>query len=283
MNKDKLTAICHKVRDKTGLPFNSVLIYFFMEIILKRLAESKYGEKFVFKGGFLLSNIVGLNTRSTVDIDLLLKNEMLSEENVRKIFSEILTDNHADVITYSIQSVDSIREEDSYGGFRVAILCKLDNIRQVVPLDIATGDIITPEPMTYKYTSVFFNEEFVIKAYTLETILAEKLQTLYVRNFLNSRSKDFYDFYIICKMQKEHLDQRLLLKACENTFRYRGTEFNLSEIEKLLLQLKGSESFAARWNAYAKKNSYVGTTSFSDTAEEILKLLQNMQSEKEEV
>lgn len=156
-------------------------------------------------------------------------------------------------------------------------MCKLDNIKQVVPLDIATGDIITPEPMAYKYTSVFFDEELIVQAYTLETILAEKLQTLYVRNFLNSRSKDFYDFYIICKMQKAHLDKSMLIKACENTFRYRGTEFNLSEIEKLLVQLQCDESFVVRWHAYAKKNSYVGTISFSDTIEEILKLVRHMQ------
>ncbi|NEZ74028.1 nucleotidyl transferase AbiEii/AbiGii toxin family protein [Clostridium botulinum] len=116
-----------------------------------------------------------------------------------------------------------IKEEDRYGGFRVSILCKLENIRQIVPLDIATGDIITPQPIDYRYISVFGNEEIAIKAYPIETMLAEKIQIIYARGFLNSRSKDYYDIHILCKMRREEINKETLIKVCKRTIRYRKT------------------------------------------------------------
>ena len=200
MNKAKLTALCHKVSKEVGLSFNAVMLYYFLESILKKLAESRYKESFIFKGGFLLSSVVGIDSRSTVDIDFLLRNMQLSEKNVEQMLKETLKPEESDDILYEVQSIVPIKEEDQYGGFRASILCKMENIKQVVPLDIATGDIITPHPIEYRYVSSFGEEEIIIKAYPIETMLAEKIQTIYARGFLNSRSKDYYDLYIIYKL-----------------------------------------------------------------------------------
>ena len=115
MNKAKLTALCHKISKQTGLTFNSVMTYYFLEIILKKLSQSSYADHYIFKGGFLLSNVIGVESRSTVDIDFLFHKQTLSEENVQQQLEEILTESKDD-IQFSIQSISSIKESDNYGG-----------------------------------------------------------------------------------------------------------------------------------------------------------------------
>ena len=195
MNKDKITAMCRKVSNETGLTFNSVMTYYFLESVLRKLSISKYNDKFIFKGGYILSNIVGLDSRSTVDIDFLFKNMPLTEELLVEIFDDILEYNEKDSIQYELKGIQEIKKQDEYGGYRIQILCKLDNIRQIVPLDIATGDILTYKPVDYEYKTIFSEDNLKIKAYNLETMLAEKLETIYSKGFLNSRSKDFYDVH----------------------------------------------------------------------------------------
>ena len=150
MNKDKITAMCRKVSNETGLNFNSVMTYYFLESVLRKLSISKYNDKFIFKGGYILSNIVGLDSRSTVDIDFLFKNMPLTEELLVEIFDDILEYNEKDSIRYELKGIQEIKKQDEYGGYRIQILCKLDNIRQIVPLDIATGDILTYKPVDYE-------------------------------------------------------------------------------------------------------------------------------------
>ena len=187
MNKDKITAMCLKVSNETGLTFNSVMTYYFLESVLRKLSISKYNDKFIFKGGYILSNLVGLDSRSTVDIDFLFKNMPLTEELLVEIFDDILEYNEKDSIQYELKGIQEIKKQDEYGGYRIQILCKLDNIRQIVPLDIATGDILTYKPVDYEYKTIFSEDNLKIKAYNLETMLAEKLATIYSKGFLNSR------------------------------------------------------------------------------------------------
>ena len=171
------------------------MTYYFLESVLRKLSISKYNDKFIFKGGYILSNIVGLDSRSTVDIDFLFKNMPLTEELLVEIFDDILEYNEKESIQYELKGIQEIKKQDEYGGYRIQILCKLDNIRQVVPLDIATGDILTYQPVDYEYKTIFSEDSLKIKAYNLETMLAEKLETIYSKGFLNSRSKDFYDIH----------------------------------------------------------------------------------------
>ena len=237
MNKAKLTALCHKIAKQTGLTFNSIMTYYFLEVILKKLSKSSYANHYIFKGGFLLSNVIGVESRSTVDIDFLFHKQSLSEENVQQQLDDILTESK-EAIQFSIQSITAIKESDDYGGYRATILCQLENIKQIIHLDIATGDIVTPQPITYDYKPIFDDENFPIIAYTIETILAEKLQTIYSRSFLNSRSKDFYDIYILSKLKKDDIDFVQLKLACERTFSYRDTELDFNNIIELLKTFK---------------------------------------------
>lgn len=272
MNKAKLTALCHKISKQTGLTFNSVMTYYFLEIILKKLSQSYYADHYIFKGGFLLSNVIGVESRSTVDIDFLFHKQTLSEENVQQQLEEILTESKDD-IQFSIQSISSIKESDNYGGYRATILCQLENIKQIIHLDIATGDIVTPHPVTYAYKAIFNDESFSIIAYTIETILAEKLQTIYSRNFLNSRSKDFYNVYILSKLKKNDIDFRQLNVACQRTFSYRETELDYNEIVQLMESFKTDPIQQQQWQNYSNKYSYTKGISFSEILDEIVNLV----------
>ena len=272
MNKAKLTALCHKISKQTGLTFNSVMTYYFLEIILKKLSQSYYADHYIFKGGFLLSNVIGVESRSTVDIDFLFHKQTLSEENVQQQLEEILTESKDD-IQFSIQSISSIKESDNYGGYRATILCQLENIKQIIHLDIATGYIVTPHPVTYAYKAIFNDESFSIIAYTIETILAEKLQTIYSRNFLNSRSKDFYDVYILSKLKKNDIDFRQLNVACQRTFSYRETELDYNEIVQLMESFKTDPIQQQQWQNYSNKYSYTKGISFSEILDEIVNLV----------
>ena len=272
MNKAKLTALCHKISKQTGLTFNSVMTYYFLEIILKKLSQSYYADHYIFKGGFLLSNVIGVESRSTVDIDFLFHKQTLSEENVQQQLEEILTESKDD-IQFSIQSISSIKESDNDGGYRATILCQLENIKQIIHLDIATGDIVTPHPVTYAYKAIFNDESFSIIAYTIETILAEKLQTIYSRNFLNSRSKDFYDVYILSKLKKNDIDFRQLNVACQRTFSYRETELDYNEIVQLMESFKTDPIQQQQWQNYSNKYSYTKGISFSEILDEIVNLV----------
>ena len=275
MNKVKLTALCHKIAKQTGLTFNSIMTYYFLEVILKKLSKSSYANHYIFKGGFLLSNVIGVESRSTVDIDFLFHKQSLSEENVQQQLDDILTESKDD-IQFLIQSITTIKESDDYGGYRATILCQLENIKQIIHLDIATGDVVTPQPITYDYKAIFDDENFPIIAYTIETILAEKLQTIYSRSFLNSRSKDFYDIYILSKLKKEDIDFVQLKLACERTFSYRDTELVFNNIIELLKIFKNDPTQHQQWKNYSKKYHYTKDISFLEILDEIIRLVSNI-------
>lgn len=278
MNKQKLISICHKVSNEKKLPFNTVLMYCFMEKILEKLSKSQFRDKFIFKGGFLLSNLLGLETRTTMDIDFLLQNSRLSEENLTQILNDALKTDENENLHYVLQKIEPIKENSDYGGLRADILCTLENIRENIQLDIATGDVITPFPVDYQYKSVFGNEEIKIIAYPLETIIAEKLQIIYSLGFANSRSKDYYDLYILYSLKNHELHKPTLLSACEKTFSYRKTEFSIDKIEDLLSDLQNDKTFKIRWNSYTKKNPYVFGIQSEDVISGIRKLLEWMKS-----
>lgn len=272
MNKTTLTLLCHKISKQTGLTFNSVMTYYFLEMILKKLSQSSYSRNYIFKGGFLLSNVIGVESRSTVDIDFLFQNITLSFENVEKQLKDILTI-PIEGINFTIQSIVSIKESDLYSGYRASILCQLENIKQMVHLDIATGDIVTPHPIHYDYKSLFEDDHFSIFAYPIETIISEKLQTIYSRNFLNSRSKDFYDIYILSKLKREEIDTLQLQLAIKRTFAFRGTTFDYNKNIELLKSFKNDETQNQQWQNYARKYSYTNGISFKEVLDEIIMLL----------
>jgi predicted nucleotidyltransferase component of viral defense system len=232
MNKNKLRSSIQKIEKKTGLNYNAILILYFLEAILKRIAVSPYKDYFIFKGGFLLSSILGIENRTTMDMDMLFVNQELTEENIINILTEIIKIDLKDDLILSVESTETIKEDDDYGGFRIKIKCMLDNIRQIIPLDIATGDPVTPGAKLYDYHTLTENKSISIKTYNLETIIAEKIHTIFVRGEFNSRNKDFFDIYILNKLKRDQIDVKVLKEAFKNTFRYRQTDLRIEAIKK---------------------------------------------------
>lgn len=276
MNKDKLRVMCQKLSKETGLSFNIIQTHYFLESILKKIADSDEKGNFIFKGGFLLANVIGIGQRSTVDIDFLIRRFSLTKENIKQRFEKILQNGKNKEITYEIQKIEEIRKEDEYGGFRITVLFRLENIRQIIPLDIATGDPITPSEILYEYKSIFDDKFFEICAYNMETMLAEKIQTVYQRGMFNSRSKDFYDIYILFHLKKEEIDYANLKEACFNTFEHRNTNFDIKDILKVLRSLKDEKDLKARWKSYQKRFDYAAEISFDDVINTVIGLIENI-------
>lgn len=273
MNKNKLTSMAHKIAKENNLSFNATLIYFFLEAVLKRIASSSASENFIFKGGFLLSNVIGVSQRTTVDMDMILKNYPMNQDAVMELIKETVSIDLEDGVICTVQDSEPIRDQDDYGGVRVKVLCQLENIKQIVPLDIATGDPVTPYPIKYEYETLFGDEKIPLMSYNLETMLAEKIHTIYVRGIANSRSKDFYDVYILMKLRSKEIDYLKIEAACKRTFKYRNTIFDKNEIHEVVNSIEGNSGMKARWNSFAKKNTFAKDIKFEDVIDSCRDLL----------
>lgn len=265
INKNSLQARINNLSTKTGVHPNILLKSFFFDAFLKRLAASKYADKFVFKGGFFLSTSLGINLRSTMDIDFLLRKMNLTMENIMDVLKEVSLIDIGDNVTFEYQSINEIRQDDEYGGYNIVLLGKLENIKETISIDVATGDPITPSAMDYRYKCLFDEEILSFEAYNFETILAEKLQTILFRGIANSRSKDFYDIFIIYKLRWNDIDTKVLKEAFVNTCNYRGTVFAKDEALRIVDRIKNDSQMESRWKTYSKRNQFAKNIEFKDT------------------
>lgn len=274
MNKDKVMAMIRKRSTESGVSVNALLLTYFFERFLVRLSESGYKTDLILKGGFLLSSIMGIEMRTTMDMDMSLRNRSLTTESIRNAVESIISVASNDEVSFEIYSVDEIKIEDKYPGYCISIIGRLNNIRQPFSIDIATGDPITPDAIEYRYRSVFSNEqEITLVSYNLETIVAEKLETIVSRKTDNSRSKDFYDLHLIWTLKKEQLDSGKLINAIRKTFAYRGTEYDVVNILNEIEAIRTNEGFRKRWELYCRKNAYVDKMNFNEILNEISEIV----------
>lgn len=273
MNKAGLTNKLKKLSADKNVDYNLLLLMFFMEEFLTRISLSQYKNDFIFKGGFLLSSMLGISNRTTMDIDILIINMQLEEKKIRKAVERIIYNTNNHFITYEIQGVEPIRNGDQYGGLQIKLIGKFENIKQSFNIDIATGDPITPSAVEYKYHLMIEDKLISIKAYNLETVIAEKLQTIIVRGLANSRSKDYYDLYIIIKTQLNVLNIKVLRESVINTFNYRGTEWNITQISALLESIIQNEVMETRWKQYAKSHPFAKQLSHPEVVEGIVEVV----------
>ena len=256
--KDKLKNIS---REK-NVDFNSVMRFYMYDRFVERLSKSKYKDNFILKGGFYLSKLFGLDNRSTMDIDTAIRKTKFTEENIVKMIAEIINIEVDDNVKFAILKTESIRDEDRYGGLRITINFMLENIRDSFHIDIATGDPIYPGPNDYKYESLIENEVYKVWSYNLETILAEKIETIFSKLETSSRMKDYYDIYLIYKFKFKKINKIEFRRAVEKTFEKR--EFNEDLVVNLNI-LKNSEILRNKWANYSRKNSYARNLEFDET------------------
>lgn len=279
MNSDKLKNIIYKKAHGNSDISQKFYQLFYFERILERISISNYRGQIILKGGLLLTSIIGNDERTTKDMDATLKGIPLTKNDVEKVFNEILHIDIDDGVSFQIISIKDIRLEDEYGGFRLNILSKLDNNKTYITVELTTGDVITPREMKYNYNSIFEDKKIPIMSYPLETVLAEKFQTIVTRGLFNTRLKDFYDVYILINTKIDDLNRSNLIKAIKNTFKQRETNIDLEQFNEVINDLSNDNNMNNLWNEYISKNSYAKNVKFEDTIKAIKEIIEILESE----
>jgi len=237
---------------------------FFFERILERISISRYKDNIILKGGLLLSSIIGEDMRTTKDMDATLKSVLLKRSNILNIMNEILAIPLNDSVKFEIVDIKDIREDAEYGGFKINIVGMLEKLRVNMFVEFTTGDKITPKEIDYNYNSIFENKKIPILAYTIETILAEKFETIISRSVANTRLKDFYDVYILMSNYKEIISNDVLVEAIKNTFRKRETNINVDKISDVISLIKNDNVMKHYWEKYQSKFSFAQGINYNE-------------------
>jgi len=254
------------------LPAQVVLQNVMFERFLDRLSKSEYRDKFVIKGGILVSALVGLDARATMDLDTTLRKLTLTEEKVREAVEKICVVDLSDDISFRINSVAPIRRDDVYGGFRVKIEALYEDIVTPLSIDVSTGDVITPEAVEYEIGGIMEDTVRIkVWGYNIETALAEKVETILSRDVLNTRPRDYYDVYILTKEQE--YDPAIFKDALRATAEHRGTWERIENWEPILDRLVDNDDLRNLWEKYRREFYYARNITFEETIEAARKLL----------
>ena len=233
-----------------------------MERLLERVSVSRYRDNFIIKGGVLVTALVGVSLRSTMDIDTSLKNLNLSEDDAMRIMNEIKDIDIGDGVTFEIKDTASIMDEMEYPGIRLTLNAIMGNLVTPIKVDISTGDIITPKPVEYRYKLLLENRYINLLSYNLETMLAEKIQTVLARGVLNTRMRDFYDIRILFMLYGNQIDVDILKNAFNATCVQRGA-INLGQnIQGIVSSVESDAHLRSLWEAYQRKYPYASDMSY---------------------
>lgn len=235
----------------------TLLRNFMMERFLERVSVSKYQNNFILKGGMLVASIIGVNLRATMDIDTTVKALPLNQEDARNIIEEICSIPLEDNVIFKIISVKEIMEEFDYPGIRMMLEATLDHMRQPIKIDISTDDVITPRAIQYEYKLMFEDRSISVLTYNIETLLAEKMQTILVRGIANTRMRDFYDVYEILKVNSVQVDEEVLKRAFEATCVKRNTILNKIIIKNVLVDIGKDVGLQELWGRFRDKYYFV--------------------------
>lgn len=275
-NRAQLKAWIKNMSSKVDVNENIILQNYMLERLLERISVSDYKYKFVLKGGMLITAIVGIDMRNTLDMDATIKGFDLEKDNLENILNEIFNIDLDDEVTFQFTNIKEIRQEDEYGGYRVSLDAKFDKLVVPMKLDITTGDVIVPKEVNYKFGLMFENRSIEILAYNMETVIADKFETIISRNIDTTRARDFYDIYILWTTQAQNFDKGLLGQAIVKKFEYRGSMNKLNNIDEIMEVIKESEALKEHWKNYQSKFTYAEDISYDDTVrvlEEIINLL----------
>ena len=245
-----------KLAKDSGLTQLELYQRFMFERILERISVSKYNENFILKGGLLLSAMLGINSRSTRDMDISIKGIDVSEEKMVQVLNEILSLNIGDGVKFEMINVTDIRADDEYGGNKYHLVGKLENLKVSLEIDISTGDEITPKELNFEYISIFDNKKINIGTYNIETILSEKIETILRRGKYNTRMKDYYDVYFFLAKLKNEINLEIFKQALNNTLRKREAFDYYNDYKQILDLIAGDDRITNYWNTYKKKNKY---------------------------
>ncbi len=264
-NRDSLKEKASNLSNKTNIPNKYLIQNFMFEALLKRISKSRYKDKFIIKGGFLLSSIFGVNLRSTMDLDTTIKGLPLDRETITKVINDIISMEIDDNIKLEIENIKDIREEELYSGFNVNLKAEFDGLKTNLMIDITTGDVITYKEVEFKYNTLFDNEIINIITYNYETILAEKFESIISRNIDNTRMKDYYDLYMFVNLKWDDINKDTLRKAIINTAKNRETLDYIDDASKYIELISDDSRLKSLWNSYKSNYDYAKNIEFVDT------------------
>lgn len=268
-NKDSLKAKVSNLASTTNIPNKYLIQSFMFEALLKRISASKYKDKFIIKGGLLLSSIFGVNLRSTMDLDTTIKGLPLDRTTITKVINEIISIDLKDNIKLEIENIKDIREEELYSGFNINLKTEFDGLRTNLMIDITTGDVITYKEVQFEYKTLFDSETINIMTYNYETIIAEKFEAIISRNIDNTRMKDYYDLYMFVNLKWNDINKTILRKAIFNTSKKRDTLNYIEEADKYIELINEDSKLKSLWKNYRNNYVYAKDISFENTIDAI--------------
>lgn len=271
-NAMQLKATIKNIAKEKNISAQLVMQNFMMERLLERISLSSYQDHFILKGGFLIAAMVGLDTRATMDMDATIKGIPMSEQSVKNMFLEICKIELQDDVGFSFLSISEIREGDEYGGYRVAISANFPPMAVPLKLDITTGDKITPREIAYEFKLLLEDRSIRVLAYNLETVLAEKLETIISRSDQNTRPRDFYDVYVLQKLQSHNIEIELLREAIIATSERRNSLQIIKNYKYIIEIIRDSNVMNQRWKSYQKDFDYAKDIEFEEVCDDVLEI-----------
>lgn len=271
-NAMQLKAKINNKSKELSVPPQIMLQNYLMECFLERLGKSEYADRFIIKGGVLIASFVGISHRTTMDIDTTANNLPLDENVITGIISAVCAIENDDDFIFSPDRVEPIREDDKYNGLRVFVLADYEKMHHTLTLDITAGDSIYPKPRRHEFAKIFESDSISLLSYPLENVLAEKLETILVRNITTTRPRDFYDVYVL-SADLTRINKKDLKTALQRTCEHRGSEKIISQIPNLIAAIKISENLKDLWQKYTKKMPHATHVSFEQAVDSVEKLL----------
>lgn len=263
INDMSLKAKIRNIAKENNISAQAVLQNYLMSRFLYRLSLTEYKEKFVIKGGMLIASIIGIEHRATMDLDTTLRNLTLTENSICEAFRIICSVQAEDGISFSYDSIAPIRDDDEYGGYRVSFSAHLGKINAPMSMDVSTGDVITPGAEKHRFFDILEDSlSFELWSYPIETVLAEKIETILSRGVGNTRPRDFYDVYML---STQNYDSKVFREAFISTASHRETLEKISDSEVIIQNILESKEMNRRWENYVRQMPYAKGISFSDT------------------
>ena len=272
-NTMSFKAIINNMAKENNVAAQSVLQTYMLERLLERISISKYKDNFILKGGMLISAMLGIDSRTTMDMDTTIKGLPLTKDNITNIMDEICNIEIDDNVTLKINKVELIREDDDYGGYRITFEAKYNNEMPVImKIDITTGDKITYKEIKYSFTLMLEDRKIQIWSYNVETIIAEKFEAIVKRGVLSTRIRDYYDVYMLINTQNKIIDKKTLKDAITLTAQHRGTNEIIKDWKKIVEKIANDSKMRQQWKRYQKDNFYAEEIEYKDLINAISKV-----------
>lgn len=272
-NTMSFKAIINNMAKENNVVAQSVLQTYMLERLLERISISKYKDNFILKGGMLISAMLGIDSRTTMDIDTTIKGFPLTKDNITNIMDEICNIEIDDNVTLKINKVELIREDDDYGGYRITFEAKYNNeMPVIIKIDITTGDKITYKEIEYSFTLMLEDRKIQIWSYNVETIIAEKFEAIVKRGVLSTRIRDYYDVYMLINTQNKIIDKKTLKDAITLTAQHRGTSEIIKDWKKIVEKIANDSKMRQQWKRYQKDNFYAEEIEYKELINAISKV-----------